>query len=102
MPSVWNKDKRLSVHITPERRAAQLPNDLYVCDGQLCCQWCKTVITTLRLDNIRAHLRTLLHKDNKRKFGVLLTSDNGRLPCFTFNYILSNQVVDRLNLFLQQ
>jgi len=78
MPQVWNKEKRLSVHITPRRRAEQFPADLTMKNGQLYCKFCQKPIVTLRMDNLRLHLTSIVHKDNKQKMGAPLNSDNGK------------------------
>ena len=85
MPPVWNKDKRLSVHITPKRRAEQLPTELTVKNGLLYCRWCEKSISSLRLDNIRLHLTSIIHKENKLKMGAPLTSDNSKCVFYGVN-----------------
>ena len=82
MPQVWNKEKRLSVHITPARRAEQFPTELTLKNGKLFCKFCEKPILTLRMDNLRLHLTSLLHRENKQKLGVPLNSDNGKFVLY--------------------
>ena len=76
MPQTLSRWKRLSVHITPERRVEQLPTEFIVKDNMLHCKWCDKALTSLRMDNIRLHITSLLHKDNKLQQGAPLIEDN--------------------------
>ena len=73
----YTTHKRLSVHITPKRRAEQLPDEMTVKNNQLFCRWCQKSLTSLRMDNIRLHLTSQLHRENKLKLGAPLTVNNG-------------------------
>ena len=79
MPLSFNK---LGLHITPKRRALELPDEFSVRDNQLYCKWCQKVLTCLRMDNLRLHLTSAIHKENKLKLGRPLTINNSNENSF--------------------
>lgn len=66
-------------NITPQRRALDLPGEFVVKDNQLFCKWCEKVFTSLRMDNLRLHLTSSLHKENKLKLGGPITINNSKI-----------------------